>query len=186
MTVANALAIAGIAFAVGLDIFAVSIALGIAGLRADARIRIGLTFSAAEVTMMIIGYVVGSGFQVVGEVAPYIGFAVLIAVGVYMIVESYKEGAGFKVDSHAGLATTAMSVSLDSLGVGFALPAVRLPFPPLIATVACTTVVFTFAGLAFGARLGSWIEEGAERIAGAILIILGILFGVQHALSGGL
>ena len=133
--------------------------------------------------MQVLGFYVGSGFQVIGRVAPYIGFTALAAVGCYMFVESYKEGQAFNVDSGAGLLTTSLSISLDSLGVGFALPAVPLPLVPLIATAAVTTVAFTFAGLTFGARLGEWIEKGAERIAGGVLIALAILFAVEHALN---
>jgi len=164
-------------------VFAISIALGIAGIPLARRIRLGLTFSAAEVLMQIIGFFVGSGFQVIGRVAPYIGFTALAAVGCYMLVESYKEGDSFNVDTGPGLVTTALSISLDSLGVGFAIPAVPLPIVPLIGTAAVTTVVFTFAGLAFGARLGAWIEKGAERIAGVVLIVLAIVFVVEHALN---
>lgn len=162
--------------------FAVSIAVGISGIPWSSRVRLGLAFSAAEVTMQVVGFVLGSGFQVVGDVAPYIGFGALAAVGIYMIFESFKEGASFKVESKTGLVATSLSISLDSLGVGFALPGVPLPLAPLIATVACTTVAFTFAGFAFGARLGAWIEKGAERIAGGVLIALAVLFAAQHAL----
>jgi len=164
-------------------VFAVSIALGIAGIPWAARVRLGLTFSAAEVTMQVIGFYLGSGFQVIGRVAPYIGFAALAAVGGYIFAESYKEGESFNVHSPTGLLTTSLSISLDSLGIGFALPAVPLPLIPLIATVACTTVIFTFAGMAFGARLGEWIEKSAERVAGGMLIALAILFSVEHLMS---
>jgi putative Mn2+ efflux pump MntP len=134
--------------------------------------------------MQLIGFFLGSGFQVIGRFAPFIGFGALAVVGIYMLIESYKESGGFKVDSHVGLLTTSLSISLDSLGVGFAIPAVPLPFPPLIGTVACTTVLFTFAGLAFGSRLGEWIEKGAERIAGVVLVILAVVFATEHVLSG--
>lgn len=136
--------------------------------------------------MQVAGFLLGSGFQIAGRVAPYIGFGALSAVGIYMIAGSYKEGESFQVDSRASLITTSLSISLDSLGVGFALPAVPLPLAPLVATVACTTVAFTFAGFAFGARLGEWIEKGAERIAGVVLIVLAVLFATEHALGARL
>lgn len=133
--------------------------------------------------MQLVGFWLGSSFQVIGKFAPYIGFGALAIVGGYMLMESYKEGESFRVDSHVGLLTTSLSISLDSLGVGFAIPAVPLPFPPLIATVACTTIVFTFAGLTFGARLGEWIEKSAERIAGIMLIVLAAIFVSEHMLN---
>lgn len=131
--------------------------------------------------MQVIGFFVGAGFQVIGQVAAFVGFAALAGVGIYMVYESFQAGESFKIDSHAGLATTALSISFDSLGIGFALPGVPLPLPPLLVAVACTTVLATFLGLTLGRRLGTWLEKGAERAAGAILIALAALFTAQHA-----
>jgi putative Mn2+ efflux pump MntP len=72
-----------------------------------------------------------------------------------------------------------LSISLDSLGVGIALPAVALPLLPILVTVSITTTVFTFIGLAFGARLGRRYERGAERSAGAMLLALAALFAIE-------
>jgi putative Mn2+ efflux pump MntP len=71
---------------------------------------------------------------------------------------------------------TSLSITLDSLGVGIVLPAVAIPLFPLRITVSVTTTVFTFIGLAFGARLGERYERGAERLAGATLVVLAALF----------
>lgn len=76
----------------------------------------------------------------------------------------------------------ALSVSLDSLGVGIALPAAKIPLIPLLLTVSLTTTTFTFTGMAFGALLGERIERGAEGIAGAILVILAFVFTLEHLL----
>jgi hypothetical protein len=51
---------------------------------------------------------------------------------------------------------------------------VRIPLLPLLITVSITTTVFTFIGLAFGARLGERYERGAERFAGTLLILLAL------------
>lgn len=178
--------ILGVAVAIGLDVFAVSIAVGIAGIPWNARIRLGAAFSCAEIGMQLLGFVLGSGFgRVIGAVAPYVGFAILAAVGVFMIRQSLVgEDAPFHVRSGIGLLVASLSISLDSLGVGFALPGVPLPLAPLLVTVAFTTIVFTFVGLAFGARLGTWLEKSAERAAGAVLVLLAVLFTAQHLMEG--
>jgi putative Mn2+ efflux pump MntP len=46
--------------------------------------------------------------------------------------------------------------------------------------VSITTTVFTFIGLEFGARLGARYERGAERAAGAMLVMLAALFTVPR------
>jgi putative Mn2+ efflux pump MntP len=79
-----------------------------------------------------------------------------------------------------GLLLTSLSISLDSLGVGIALPAVNIPLVPLLILVSITTTVFTFIGLEFGARLGQRYERGAERAAGTMLVMLASLFAVER------
>jgi putative Mn2+ efflux pump MntP len=78
------------------------------------------------------------------------------------------------------LTLASLSISLDSLGVGFALPALHLPIVPLLSTVAVSTVCFTLAGLAFGAMLGHVFEKNAEKAAGIVLIALAVIFAVQQ------
>jgi putative Mn2+ efflux pump MntP len=73
-----------------------------------------------------------------------------------------------------------LSVSLDSLGVGIALPALGIPLFPLLITVSITTTIFTAIGLAFGARLGERYERRAERAAGTILVVLAGLFAIAQ------
>ena len=71
---------------------------------------------------------------------------------------------------------------LDSLGVGIALPAVSIPLLPLLITVSVTTTIFTIIGLAFGARLGERYEARAERVAGALLVVLAVSFSIERLL----
>jgi putative Mn2+ efflux pump MntP len=91
-----------------------------------------------------------------------------------------RSEAGFDATRGAGLVMTSMSISLDSLGVGVALPAAAIPLLPLVITVSITTTVFTMTGLAFGSRLGKRYERGAERAAGAMLLALAALFLIER------
>ena len=79
-----------------------------------------------------------------------------------------------------GLLLTSLSISLDSLGVGIALPAVAIPLMPLLILVSITTTVFTFIGLEFGVRLGERYERGAERAAGVVLVMFAALFAIAR------
>jgi putative Mn2+ efflux pump MntP len=86
----------------------------------------------------------------------------------------------FNVNTIGGLLLASLSISLDSLGIGFALPALRLPLVQLFGTVAISTACFTLAGLAFGAMLGHAFKKNAERAAGIVLIALAVIFAVQQ------
>jgi putative Mn2+ efflux pump MntP len=176
------LRIVGVAVAIGLDVLALSVAVGIRGLPWGSRLRLGATFAAAEIAMQILGYVLGTGFgRIVGVAAEWIGLLVLAGIGIWILREGFSDDPHeFNVEKPAGLALASLSISLDSLGVGFALPALRLPLVPLFATVAVSTVCFTLGGLAFGEALGHKFEKNAERAAGIVLILLAAFFAIER------
>jgi putative Mn2+ efflux pump MntP len=174
----------GIALAVGLDVLALSIVVGIMDIPQSARIRMGAAFSFSEVLMQVIGYAIGTGAgRIAGTIAPYVGFAILAGVGVLVIRESLEKAPVLKVDSGWGLIAASASISLDSLGIGISLPGVPIPLLPLLATVAVTTVLFTLAGLYFGQRLGESNRARAQLAGGIILIVLAVAFTVQRAMG---
>jgi len=178
-----ALRTGGVALAVGLDVLALSIGIGVLGVAWSKRLQVGAAFSGAEIFMQMLGAAIGTGVgHLAGEIAAYAGFAVLGAIGVWIFVESFRHGTNLaeKATSGAGLLAASASISLDSLGVGFSLPALRVPLVPLLATVAVTTIVFTLAGLQFGEMLGERFRENAERAAGVVLVALAIFFAVSH------
>jgi manganese efflux pump family protein len=175
-----------VAIAVGLDVLAVSVGVGVARLAWDASVRVGVAFAGSEIIMQVVGFGLGTGAgKMIGEVASYAGFALLAVVGLLMLRGSVHDDAEDKFDATqgSGLLLTSLSISLDSLGVGFALPGVSIPLIPLLITLSISTTIFTFVGLEFGARLGQRYEKGAERAAGVILMLLAILFTIEHLVS---
>lgn len=178
--------ILGLAFAVGLDVFAISISVGVARLAFNASLRVGFAFAGSEIAMQVIGYELGSGVgRIFGEIAVYAGILLLALIGALMIRNSRREFTDlspdeFKASQGVGLLMTALSVSLDSLGVGVALPAVSIPLLPLLVTVSITTTVFTMVGLAFGARLGERYERRAELAGGVMLVVLAASFALER------
>ena len=175
-----------VALAVGLDVLAVSVGVGLARLTSGASMRIGFAFAGSEIAMQVVGYQLGAGAgKMLGEIATYIGLILLALVGSLMLRSSFEHPAakaGFDATKGAGLLMTSLSISLDSLGVGIALPAVMIPLFPLLVTVSITTTIFTFVGLAFGARLGERYQRGSERAAGIMLIVLAGLFASERFL----
>jgi manganese efflux pump family protein len=172
-----------VAIAIGLDVFAISVGVGITKAEWSTRIRLGAAFATAEITMQVIGYELGTGAgKLFGEIAEWFGFGLLALVGAFMIRESFDHSSesSFDLTRGVGLLITSLSISLDSLGVGFALPAIGIPLLPLLITVSITTSIFTSVGLAFGRRIGQRYEHEAQRVAGAMLMLLAIVFSIQH------
>lgn len=173
----------GVAVAVGLDVLAVSIGVGVTQLSFDASVRLGIAFAGSEIAMQVVGYELGAGAgKMLGEVATYVGFALLAMVGCLMIRNSFRHPSKVEFDATrgAGLFVTSLSISLDSLGVGIALPAAAIPLLPLLITVSISTTLFTFLGLAFGSHLGERYERRAERAAGTSLVLLAALFVTER------
>lgn len=180
--------IVAIACAVGLDVFAISVSVGVASLPLNDSFRVGFAFAGSEIAMQVIGYLLGSGAgRLLGEIAVYAGIVLLALIGLLMIRSSRRmltggASEGFKATEGAGLLMTSLSISLDSLGVGVALPGVSIPLLPLLITISISTTVFTLIGLAFGARLGERYERRAEFAGGAMLVVLAGAFALERAM----
>ena len=172
-----------VAVAVGLDVLAISIGVGVARVAAEARLRLGIAFVVTEIAMQLVGYELGlRAGEMLGEAATFMGFGLLGLIGILMVRKSLHGGGGAQFDgtTGVGLVVTSLSISLDSLGVGVALPAAHIPLIPMLITVSLTTTAFTLIGLAFGARLGERYEHRAEGMAGAMLLLLAVAFFIEQ------
>ncbi len=187
---AAALRILIIAVSLALDVFAVSIGVGIRGVVARDKVRIGVAFAAAEVSMVLIGAALGAVVgRLVGGAAGYLGLGALIAVGLYMIVESYRIGDEKEPIDLArgwGLFVAALSISLDSLGIGFSILYIGVPVFLCLAAIACASVAATTLGLFFGGALGVRAELAAARTAGILLACTGLGFAAARMAGWGL
>ena len=159
----------------GLDTFAVSAALGLAGLSARERLRISLLLPGFEMAMPVIGLLAGRGLGTVfGSVADYVAVAVLAALGVYMFFEGKNDERPRvgRFVSGRGLALLALgiSVSLDELAMGFSIGLLHLSLVAAVIMIGVQTVLVVQLGVRFGARLGESLRERAERLAGLALI----------------
>ena len=119
MTIGAFLKVLFVALSLGLDVFAVSVGVGMKGTDRAVKIRIGLAFALAEVSMTVIGVLIGQAAgKLLGDTAGYLGFAALVGVGGYMIYEALhgtEEGGGFDLSRGWGLTLGALSASLHNV-----------------------------------------------------------------------
>ena len=111
--------------------------------------------------------------------ADYAAISVLSLLGVWMLVGEAEAEEG-RVDRLArghGLALIALgaSISLDELAIGFTIGLAHASFWLAIVLIGAQAFVLAQLGLRVGARLGEAVREGAERLAGAALLGLGVL-----------
>jgi putative Mn2+ efflux pump MntP len=173
-----------VSVSVGLSNFAGAIGIGLSGIDARTRIRVGIAFGLFEAVMPIIGLLVGQAVAgYFGHLAKYIGGGILILTGAYTIwqgrqVESQekseeKQPARTDLRTHR-LIVTAAALSIDNLAVGFALAIYHIPIVLAAVTMGVISVAMSLAGLELGHRLGAVVEARAEELGGVVLIGVGI------------
>jgi manganese efflux pump family protein len=168
-----------------LDTFAVSAALGAAGLSAADRLRVSLLMVGFEVAMPVAGLLLGSlagGF--VGGAADYIAIALLAGLGIWILRPGGEDGEE-KLESlgqATGLAAIGLglSISLDELAMGASLGLLHLPVVPALVLIGLQALVASQLGLRIGSRISETSRERSEKAAGVILLLLAGFLLVVH------
>lgn len=175
----------------GLDTFALSTALGVAPLPPRTRLRLALTFAAAEGAMPAVGLLLGRPLgDAIGGWAVYVAAVLLIATGAWLLREGLKDdeddepgGEASRIMSAATargltLAGIALSVSLDELAMGFSFGVLRIAVAPALIAIALQALVVSLVGQWIGQRVGGALGERAEVAAGVVLCLLGLAFAI--------
>jgi putative Mn2+ efflux pump MntP len=170
------------AVALGLSNFAASIGIGLSGVDANLRVRVAVVFGFFEAAMPVAGLVLGHRLAAsIGSASSYVGGGLLIAVGLYTVVQARRSSAS-PTPVRYGLMTlvvTGAALSIDNLVVGLALGTQSVPVPLSAAVIASVSVAMSVLGLELGHRLGRTVEQRSQEIAGAVLVLVGA------AIAGG-
>ncbi|GAA3435087.1 manganese efflux pump MntP family protein [Kutzneria kofuensis] len=181
----EALALLGFVLPLGLDSFAVAAAVGAAGtLPARVRWRITALFVVFEAGMPLVGLALGAPVaRAIGPVANY----VVVAVGLWMLLhdeDDEEEKAERLVTARgAALLGLGVSISLDELAIGFGLGLTHLPLLPVIVGIAAQAFIATQLGLWLGAHVAERFREAAERLAGIVLVVMGVVLAVEQLIG---
>lgn len=171
-----------------LDSFALAAALGTERPTRSQRLRLTSIFVLFEGGMPIVGLIVGAPIaHLLGSAADYVAGAALLAVGGWMLLsdDDDEEGMSKRFLDAKGFAVLALGlgISLDEMAIGFTLGLSRLPVAGVIVAIAVQALVATQIGFAIGSRIGEKWREGAEKLAGVILVILGIVMIVERIIG---
>jgi manganese efflux pump family protein len=177
------LALLLVAVSLGLSNFAASIGIGVAGVDAGTRLRVGLIFGIFEVGMPLAGLLIGRGLaHALGRAAHWTGAAVLIVTGGYAVWQAIRNQARGQHQPAAGtdrrrtgqLLVTGLALSIDNLAIGFALGAYHVNLAAAAVIIGAISVTLSLAGLELGDRLGTKASERGELLGGLVLIAVGI------------
>jgi putative Mn2+ efflux pump MntP len=188
------LALLLVAVSLGLSNFAASVGIGVSGVDARTRLRVGVIFGVFETGMPIIGLLAGRGVaHTIGHAAHWIGAALLIATGGYAVIQAIRADSrpdgihaspadparpaspASPAEQQTGrLIITGVALSIDNLAVGFALGTYRVGFAVAAVVIGAVSVTMSLAGLELGHRLGPRTGGRGELLGGLVLIGVGI------------
>ena len=181
------LALLLVAASVGMSNFAAAVAIGVSGVDARTRLRVGIVFGLFESGMPVVGLLLGA--QVAGDLghaARWVGAGLLIGVGAYAIVNAIRgtraaarqsaanQTGGTLPVGHVRLLLSGLALSMDNLVVGFALGTYHTSIAVDATTIGVVSVALSLIGLELGGRLGKWAGERGEQLAGLMLISVGL------------
>jgi len=171
-----------------LDTFVVSTALGLAGLKKEHHLRTSLILAAFEAAMPGVGVLLGravSSFS--GHYATYAAGAIIGVAGLLLLkpAEKKKDNSSKMVSKTHGLAiiNLGISISIDELALGLSLGLLHVPLLLAVVLIGVQAFVASQLGLRLGRRLSEKFSEHAEKAAGLLLLIIGLVI-IILALSG--
>jgi putative Mn2+ efflux pump MntP len=168
----------------GLDTFAVSAALGMRGLPSRERLRVSSVMAGFEMAMPIAGLLIGDALgHAIGTSADYLAIVVLAILGIWMLVHDEDDAdAVDQIATGHGLPLIALglSISLDELAMGFTIGLLHLSLWLAVLLIGAQAFLFSQIGLRLGSRISESLREGAERLAGLVLLGLALLLAVEQ------
>ena len=184
------------AAAVGLSNLAASVGIGVAGVNARVRLRVGVVFGVFEAGMPVLGLLIGQSLATeVGRVVRWPGAILLMLIGVLGVLRSLKARSASPPPADEPATATAptlipgrgtvrllasgLVLSMDNLVVGFALGTYGVGILAGAVVIGAVSVVMSLAGLELGGLLGRWAGRRGDQMSGAVLILVGA------AIAGG-
>jgi manganese efflux pump family protein len=180
------LALLLVAVSLGLSNLAAAVGLGVSGVDARTRLRVGVVFGVFEAGMPVAGLLLGHGLSgLLGSAARWIGAALLVGTGLYAGWQA-RTGTGGDRAEPAGpgsrtmgrLLVTGLALSIDNLTVGFALGAYHVALVLAAVVIGAVSVGMSLVGLEFGSRIGARTGQRGELLGGLVLVAVGVLVGV--------
>ena len=176
-----------IAVGVSMDAFAVSIAKGMSDRRVGWRhaILAGSWFGGFQALMPYIGYFLGLGFATfIGQWDHWVAWLLLTLIGANMVKESFSKDED-EVSGGWGfwhMLTLAVATSIDALAVGVSFAFLEMSVWMPIIIIGITTMLFSFAGVLLGKKVGERFKSKAELVGGLVLIAIGIKILWEHTM----
>lgn len=164
------------AIAIGMDVFSVSLGLGMQQLRLRRIAFIGLIFGIFHIIFPLIGIMLGTFIShQVGHFATLAAGFLLFFIGSQMIFAAFNYDAAkvFKPFG-IGLYLLALSVSADSFSVGLSIGMSGVRTVAVLLVFGGSSVILTWIGMFIGRKVHGYIGAYSEMLGGSILCSFGL------------
>lgn len=169
-----------IGLSLGIDSFAVAISIGaqMKAIKLYNGFKVGSCFGIFQFSMSVMGYLTYKFISPqILKYGHWISFILLTAIGINMLLESYKK-LNYKTVSldldTKNLITLGFATSIDAFAVGITLYDVKIDI--LLATLIIGIIAFfmSLAGIFLGSKFEDTFSDKGEKLGSAILIFMGI------------
>ncbi|MEI6123557.1 MAG: manganese efflux pump MntP family protein [Bacteroidota bacterium] len=174
-----------IGIGLAMDCFAVSVSCSIIDkkIRLAQALIIALFFGLFQGAMPVIGWLLGLSFkEYITEFDHWIAFGILGAIGIKMIVESFKKENKKQIQLSKTWVLISLSIatSIDALIVGVSLAFLDVNIIKVVVIIGTITFLISILGLRLGKRIGLIRGNMAELIGGLVLIGIGTKILIEH------
>jgi len=185
----NFISTAALAMAMSTDAFAAAVGKGTAlhKPRWSEALRTGAIFGIIEAITPLAGWALGlAAVNTLKAWDHWIAFALLGALGIHMVVASFKSDEPAATQdkptrhSFARLAITGFATSIDAMAVGVGLAFIDVNIVPVAAAIGLTTFVMVTLGVMLGRVLGAVAGKRAELLGGIVLFAIGATILYEH------
>ena len=173
-----------------MDASAVSIAKGMTMHKKNVlhyAITLGLFFGFFQALMPLIGWWVGSYFQVfIASIDHWIAFILLGVIGLNMIRESLhpeEDDANCQTLTIKTIFILSIATSIDALAVGISFAFLQVDILQAVVIIGITTFILSFVSVYIGYKLGGMLKTYAGLLGGCILIGIGCKILLEHLYS---
>ena len=193
-----------VAVGLSMDAFAVAICKGLSMEKASVKnmLIVGFYFGVFQMSMPLLGYVLGAQFA--GYIEAYdhwIAFVLLAIIGIQMLRESMSGDndcteAGGVIEAGgcvecgpaqsgislapAEMLPLAVATSIDALAVGVSFAFLGVDILPAVSFIGIVTFALSAVGVQVGNLFGARYKSRAEMAGGIILILIGLKILLEH------
>ncbi|MBO0826478.1 MAG: manganese efflux pump [Streptosporangiales bacterium] len=174
-------ALLALGFVLSLDNARVAVALGTLRFSWRRAVQVAVVFGFWDGITPLVGLLLGHyAGKAMGVVAEYVGPAVLLAYGGYLIVSSLLRDEPEEIDDRWALFGIPLSLSVDNLVAGAGLG--LLGYSPFVsaAVFASVTAAMSFAGLCVGRAAGRLVPVRMDLLSGVALVAMAVLLALGY------